>query len=74
MIMNNIKNGIMKVTITFDIPDNQLDYCNNTRIISTDSFKNYHDPCVNCPNNPAVNPNASGICNCALPSMRNPIY
>ena len=30
-------------------------------------FFNYNDPCANCQNNPAVNPNASGICNCALP-------
>lgn len=57
----------MKVTITFDIPDNQLDYTTTTGIT-------YTDPCVNCPNNPAVNPNASGICSCALPSMYNPIY
>ena len=30
-------------------------------------FFNYNDPCANCPNNPAVNPSASGICNCVLP-------
>lgn len=26
-------------------------------------------PCIRCQNNPANNPNASGICNCVLPSM-----
>lgn len=26
-------------------------------------------PCTHCPNNPANNPYASGICNCVLPSM-----
>ena len=25
--------------------------------------------CQNCPNNPANNPNASGICHCVLPSQ-----
>ena len=28
-----------------------------------------YDCCKNCPNNPANNPNASGICFCTLPSM-----
>lgn len=32
------------------------------------------DPCLNCSNNPANNPFASGICNCALPSMYNVRY
>lgn len=32
------------------------------------------DPCLNCPNNPANNPFATGICNCALPSMYNIRY
>lgn len=31
------------------------------------------DPCKNCPNNPKNNPNASGICCCALPYFANPI-
>lgn len=31
------------------------------------------DPCKNCPNNPKNNPNASGVCNCALPYFANPI-
>ena len=31
----------------------------------------YYNPsvCEHCPNNPAVNPNASGICCCAAPYM-----
>ena len=28
-----------------------------------------HNCCKNCNNNPANNPNASGVCLCALPSM-----
>lgn len=31
-------------------------------------------PCENCPNNPKNNPHSSGFCNCALPSLMNPIY
>lgn len=31
-----------------------------------------NDPCSGCPNNPAVNPHASGMCNCALPYMYGP--
>lgn len=27
------------------------------------------NPCRNCSNNPANNPNASGFCNCVLPEM-----
>jgi hypothetical protein len=34
------------------------------------SAKTYsYDCCKNCPNNPANNPNASGVCFCTLPSM-----
>ena len=36
--------------------------------------RQYHDPCAGCWNNPANNPHASGICNCALPALANPIY
>ena len=31
----------------------------------TNTFKR-HSPCDNCPNNPAVNKFASGVCNCTL--------
>lgn len=31
----------------------------------------YNDPCENCMNNPKNNPNASGVCHCVLPAMRN---
>ena len=34
----------------------------------------YVDPCANCSNNPINNPHASGMCNCALPALCNPIY
>lgn len=30
------------------------------------------DRCAICPNNPKNNPNASGICMCAIPSMYGP--
>ena len=36
-------------------------------------FYNY-DCCKNCPNNPKNNPNAAGICHCALPSLNNVVY
>lgn len=32
------------------------------------------NPCENCPNNPKNNPHSSGFCNCALPSLMNPMY
>ena len=32
------------------------------------------NPCLNCSNNPANNPFATGICHCALPSMYNIRY
>ena len=40
----------------------------------TYSIKEYNDPCANCRNNPAVNPNASGVCNCTLPYLYNTRY
>lgn len=33
-----------------------------------------NNPCENCPNNPKNNPFSSGFCNCALPTLSNPIY
>lgn len=36
------------------------------------SFDN--DACKNCINNPKNNPNASGICHCALAAMNNVKY
>lgn len=38
------------------------------------SKRKYIDPCENCPNNPLNNPFSSGFCNCALPTLMNPIY
>lgn len=32
------------------------------------------NPCSTCPNNPMNNPFASGVCNCALPYLYNPIF
>ena len=46
--------------IMIDIPDTGLE---------RQSFFSYEDPCKGCPNNPRNNPNASGVCNCALPYM-----
>lgn len=31
-------------------------------------------PCTHCRNNPANNPNASGICSCALPDLWQTMY
>ena len=33
-----------------------------------------YDPCEWCMNNPKNNPNASGICSCALPDLCRKIY
>ena len=33
------------------------------------TFKTSYECCKNCQNNPVVNPNASGICNCSLPAL-----
>lgn len=30
--------------------------------------------CANCPNNPLINPNASGFCNCILPTLESVRY
>ena len=39
------------------------------------SAKTYsYDCCKNCPNNPANNPNASGVCFCTLHSMEKVRY
>ena len=37
-------------------------------------WNNYWDPCAGCSNNPANNPNASGVCNCVLPYMAGTRY
>lgn len=53
----------MKITI--DIPDTSpsgLFFNEQT----------YRNPCERCMNNPKNNPNASGMCNCALPYMNGP--
>ena len=34
----------------------------------------YFDTCANCNNNPKNNPNASGVCCCALPDLYNKRY
>lgn len=37
--------------------------------------RRYNDPCEFCNNNPKNNPNASGVCSCALPALiNNPIW
>lgn len=43
---------------------NQVNEMNNIQVPS---------PCDKCPNNKKNNPNASGICFCALPYFANPI-
>lgn len=44
--------------------NNQVDGMNNVQVPI---------PCDKCPNNKKNNPNASGICWCALPYFANPI-
>lgn len=44
--------------------NNQVNEINNIQVPS---------PCDKCPNNKKNNPNASGICWCALPYFANPI-
>ena len=44
--------------------NNQVNEMNNIQVPS---------PCDKCPNNKKNNPNASGICWCALPYFANPI-
>ena len=44
--------------------NNQVNEMNGIRVPS---------PCDKCPNNKKNNPNASGICWCALPYFANPI-
>ena len=36
--------------------------------------RKYNNPCETCMNNPKNNPYASGVCNCALPALLNPIF
>lgn len=36
--------------------------------------REYRDPCKFCNNNPINNPYTSGICNCALPALANPMF
>ena len=38
------------------------------------TWSEIRNPCDSCSNNPKNNRHASGICNCALPAMANPIY
>lgn len=33
-----------------------------------------NNPCETCMNNPKNNPHASGVCNCALPALLNPMF
>lgn len=56
--------GKKKITIEIDYSD----YWKSNTITCT------NDPCENCTNNPKNNPNASGFCCCALPSMKNVVY
>lgn len=46
----------------------------NYQYQEVESFKAYSNPCEHCPNNPANNQYASGVCNCVLPYMNNTIY
>lgn len=57
-----------------DIP---ISIFENTDLNSTRFEGKYNignNPCEHCPNNPKNNPFSSGLCNCALPALSNPIY
>ena len=45
-----------------------------TNVPTKNSFGYTYKCCQNCSNNPAVNPFASGICNCALPQLEEAGY
>ena len=53
--------GSMKITIEFD-ENWQAPY----NLVQP---QGYYDPCEHCMNNPKSNPNASGVCSCALPDL-----
>ena len=59
-----------KVTITIEELDETPDNWGQNNW----GTRQFNDPCANCPNNPANNPNASGICNCVLPYMAGTKY
>lgn len=52
-----------KITITINNPVR-----NNWLYDTYYDLNGYNDPCYYCGNNPKNNPNASGFCNCSLPS------
>ena len=52
--------------------NNQVNENNNIQVNGTNNIK-ASNPCDKCPNNPKNNPNASGMCCCALPYFANPI-
>lgn len=68
-------NGIIKQQPMNEELNKQVDITNTIPTYQGPGFNQMKqtDPCENCPNNPKNNPNASGICNCALPYFANPI-
>jgi len=60
--------------IIIEIPEDWDGYLGGNPYPKTYSYKSYADPCENCPNNPKNNPNASGVCSCALPYLHNQMY
>jgi hypothetical protein len=74
IISDPILEDYKKLTLIND-PQINIDLI-NSNIPNFDTFNNrkYHNPCDKCMNNPKNNPNASGVCHCALPSMYNIIY
>jgi hypothetical protein len=68
-LIENVKKQMYETTF---VPKDFM----NERLLK-DSFRPRFDtgnPCENCPNNPKNNPHLGGFCNCALPSLMNPIY
>ena len=62
------------IRITIDVPQDWDGYLGGNPYPKAYTFTAKSNPCDNCPNNPANNPLASGICNCALPYMNQVVY
>ena len=71
-IVELIENAKKQMYETTFVPKDSI----NEQLLK-DSFKpgfDTYNPCEKCPNNPKNNPHATRFCNCALPSLMNPIY
>lgn len=60
--------------IIIEIPEDWDGYLGGNPCPKTYLYEAHANPCDNCPNNPANNPNTSGFCSCMLPYLNNPVY